>query len=641
MTDQKDTNVVVDIAATTTTTTGIDTASITTTEYYYNGVGSDDQSQEDNDGKISIVKVTGDGRSVLLELREQIKTILPTVIGFLTDKIPWVISIHMAAGLGSKELDAIALGTTISNVMGLSFSIGLSSALTTLTGQARGDLMARKGMIDRALDRDDTIAVDEEEYPLVLKGRVDEKDVTGNSRDGGNNDHDDESPVDTVSTKRSETKTRTQGTNQNSSTTAATQLQPMVYLIRGLFVQFVLLLPTGIWWVGFGTESTLVALGQGPELAAQTSYILKILFASLVGYAINWTLVSWLRAMEIADTPAYSSTAAMVLHLPCNLLFLRVFRMGQAGIAWAIVVNRWVPLLCTSFITFAVPSGRRRLLEVMEARNIGRFTLFGSWTTLWAETKTAVASCSGLFQYLWLAVPAIVVISEWWASETSIFFSGWLHPNASVALDSMTIYQGINTFFFMLPAGTSVAVSARVGRFLGAGQSSRASLASSVGVGTAAVASLVSGLFLYFLPHTLFPSFFTPDSAVIQEASKTIPLLSCYVFADGIQTALNGIIRGCGRQCVTMPIVVVAYWVVGVPLAYYLAFVRNGGALCGGVDEDGNADDSDDPFCGVVGLVTGMTVGTWVHMLLLGGVLVCTTDWEYEAQKAKHRLEKG
>jgi hypothetical protein len=40
-------------------------------------------------------------------------------------------------------------------------------------------------------------------------------------------------------------------------------------------------------------------------------------------------------------------------------------------------------------------------------------------------------------------------------------------------------------------------------------------------------------------------------------------------------------------------------------------------------------------------LVTGMTVGTWVHMLLLGAVVVGTTNWEAEAKKAKERVGVG
>jgi len=43
-------------------------------------------------------------------------------------------------------------------------------------------------------------------------------------------------------------------------------------------------------------------------------------------------------------------------------------------------------------------------------------------------------------------------------------------------------------------------------------------------------------------------------------------------------------------------------------------------------------------FCGIVGLIGGTTTGTWVHMLLLALVVVCTTNWDVETQKAQERL---
>ena len=45
--------------------------------------------------------------------------------------------------IGSTELAAAALATTLCNVTGMSLSVGLGSAITTLTGQARGQLLAR------------------------------------------------------------------------------------------------------------------------------------------------------------------------------------------------------------------------------------------------------------------------------------------------------------------------------------------------------------------------------------------------------------------------------------------------------------------------------------------------------------------
>lgn len=224
-------------------------------------------------------------------------------------------------------------------------------------------------------------------------------------------------------------------------------------------------------------------------------------------------------------------------------------------------------------------------------------------------------------------MPGIIIISEWWASEISIFLSGGLAPSPELALGGMTLYQSLNTFCFMFLVACSVAGSTRVSYLLGVEKPSEARFAAFTSILSAGVVSGIIGCILFFTPHTLFPSLFAPgETELIAETSRSIPLLAVYVFADGIQSAFNGIIKGCGRQVVTMLIVVIAYWIVGVPLAYYIAFGRHAGYMC------------DKYFCGDVGLVTGMTVGTWVHMVLLGIVVIGTIDWAKEARKAKARL---
>ena len=86
-------------------------------------------------------------RRVISEVGEQSKTSLPSMLGMLLYKVPWLISLRFVGKLGSEELAAAALATTLCNVTGMSLSVGLSSAMTTLTAQARGDLMAKKRAI--------------------------------------------------------------------------------------------------------------------------------------------------------------------------------------------------------------------------------------------------------------------------------------------------------------------------------------------------------------------------------------------------------------------------------------------------------------------------------------------------------------
>lgn len=528
---------------------------------------------------------------LLREIREQSRTSLPSMLGMMLYKIPWLLSLRFVGNLGSSELAAAALATTLCNVTGMSISVGLSSALTTLTGHARGDLMARRA---------DNLTIQQQQ-----PHHCDEK----------KHSEDDALLMAPLFNPEYGSATSQQLTEEE------TPLLPLTILYRGLFIQLALVIPVGLCWL-YGIKPVLLALGQGQVLSEMTEKYLRILTPGLWSYSINWTLTAWLQAIEMADIPAYAASVGLIMHIPFNMLFIHGFGWGYLGVAVATVMFQLIQPVVMLFYLFETRRGTARLLENVVADAVGRTRL-----SFWNEAKLAVFCQSGIRQYLALALPGIIIISEWWASEITIFLSGRMTPVPALALSGMTIYQSLNTSCFMFPVGISIAGSTRVGNFLGSGDVSGADFSAKISVLSAAVLSAIMGSILYFTPHTVFPSFFSPDEEVILEASRTIPFLAIYVFADGIQVALNGVIKGCGRQCITMPVVVIAYWVVGVPLAYYSAFVlHNGEMFC------------EDYLCGIPGLVFGMTTGTWVHMILLLIIVIFTTNWSVQATRAKERL---
>mmetsp|Transcript_12853 Transcript_12853/g.32370 ORF Transcript_12853/g.32370 Transcript_12853/m.32370 type:complete len:618 (-) Transcript_12853:1124-2977(-) len=517
------------------------------------------------------------------EIIEQSKTFLPALQSMVLSKIPWFITLRILGEMDGDgvELAAAALATTLCNVTGMSLCVGFSFALSTLAGQAKGEMVSRASNAKESTTLQSAASDDDESMPNT----------------------------------------------------------PIVFLLRGLLIQVMLVLPVGIWWL-FGIEDFLIQLGQTPELATNAAIYLKILAPSLWIYSVQWTSTAWTQSIGMADVPATAALIGLVLHIPFNILFCYVLGMGYLGCAYAAVMFQAVQ--CTYILSylFLYPKGRQRVLESTGGTAIGRTTL-----TLLKELKIAGGSLRAFLDYLGLALPGIVIISEWWASETAIFLSGRLSPNPQTTLAAMTIYQSINGFSFMIPSGFSIAGTARVGNLLGAGNSSGAALAGKVSVGLCAVCSAIVGVILYALPHGFFPSLFVSaneNRAIIDQTAATIPMLAFYVFADGVQTGFNGIIKGCGRQRIVVPIVVVAYWVIGVPLAYYFGLHRSGGddTVCAHIAADGSFDPSQPGLllCGDVGLVAGMTAGTWCHMLLLAVVVICTTDWKQEAYKAKQRV---
>lgn len=516
-------------------------------------------------------------RNFWSEVKVQSQTAVPTVLSNLLYRIPWLISLRFVGNIGSQELAAAALATTLCNVTGMSLSVGLSFALSTLAGQARGDCLSQN-------------------YTDETKSTA-------------------EASVVSVETDSLLSDKKKQSNRQPVLT--------LLYLYRGLFIQLLFVIPVGVWWL-CGIESTLLALGQGPVLSQMTDQYLRILTPGLWSFSINMTLTTWLQAIGLADIPAYAAAVGLALHIPLNLLFVSIY--GYLGVASATVCFQLVqPVLILSYL-LGTSHGRSRVLKHCGAGLVNRddkVSLFSGGV----ELKLAVKSLSGICSYLGLALPGIIVISEWWASEVTIFLAGRLAPNPDFALSGMSIYQCINSFCFMIPVGCSVATATRVATLLGQGRPNEAEFSGYVGVACAALLSFGTGSILWWTPHTTFPSLFTPDPNVIQQASQTLPLLAFYVFADGVQTTLNGILKGCGRQRIAMPIVVVAYWIVGVPLAYHLTFVRNDGFMC-----------QDDFYCGIRGLVTGMTTGTWIHLILMAMAVLGTTRWPLEARRAQERL---
>jgi MATE family multidrug resistance protein len=230
-----------------------------------------DQSKASNDATPH-----GSNVGIFDEISEQMATALPTLQSMVLTKLPWLISIRFVGGLGTNELAAAALATTLCNVTGLSFSVGLSSALTTLSGQAKGNLLAR-------------------------------------GRQNGKND-----------------------LESCDSENNQEPLTPLVYLFRGLVIQLAIVIPIGMWWIN-GTESSLISLGQEDTIANMTDAYLRILAPGLWSYSISWTLTAWVQSIGMADVPVYAAILGLAVHIPLNWFFIDYIHLGYLGCAVATV----------------------------------------------------------------------------------------------------------------------------------------------------------------------------------------------------------------------------------------------------------------------------------------------------------------
>lgn len=134
------------------------------------------------------------------------------------------------------------------------------------------------------------------------------------------------------------------------------------------------------------------------------------------------------------------------------------------------------------------------------------------------------------------------------------------------------------SFTFMVPLGISNAASVRVGQALG-----RSAIEEARAAGWASIA-LAAGVMLCFatIMWTAAPAIagiFTRDAVVIAAAVPLLWVAACFQLFDGLQIAATGALRGAGSTRAALVAQLLGYWVLGLPVAWWMAFGRHMGAL--------------------------------------------------------------
>ena len=124
---------------------------------------------------------------------------------------------------------------------------------------------------------------------------------------------------------------------------------------------------------------------------------------------------------------------------------------------------------------------------------------------------------------------------------------------------------------FMIPMGIGFATTVRVGFFAGAGQHANARFAGFAGMAMgSANAAFNAMLMLVF--GGLIASLYTQDAGIAAEAVRFLALGAAFQLADGLQATANGALRGLHDTRLPMAITLASYWLVGLPVAWWLCF---------------------------------------------------------------------
>ncbi|URD81943.1 Multidrug and toxin extrusion protein [Musa troglodytarum] len=358
-------------------------------------------------------------------------------------------------------------------------------------------------------------------------------------------------------------------------------------LQRTILLLLLAAVPIAVLWVNLGP--ILVALGQDPAItAAAATYCLHSL-PDLLTNALLQPLRVFLRSQGITRPMAACTAAAVLLHIPLNILLVFVLRLGVPGVALAAVVtNLNMALFLLAYL---------RLSRACELSWRG-------WSRL---------ALRGLSPVLRLALPSCVgVCLEWWWYEIMTVLAGYLpDPTSCVAATAVLIQT--TSLMYTVPMSLAACVSTRVGNELGAGRPKRAKMAALVALGCAAVIGVINVVWTTAFREQ-WAKLFTADASVLRLAAAALPLVGLCELGNCPQTTGCGVLRGTARPAVGARINLLSFYLVGTPVAVGLAFQLR---------------------VGFGGLWYGLFTAQAVCVVLVLAVVLLKTDWEVEALRAK------
>lgn len=303
--------------------------------------------------------------------------------------------------------------------------------------------------------------------------------------------------------------------------------------------------------ISWNAAPILELMGQKPHVAAiagdytrAMSYglIANLWFSVLRAFcdAVSRTRV----AMVISFLAVFVNIAADYTLIYGNFGFPE---FGAAGAGYATAIVRWVMLGLMVLYLIRTPEFRR--YPFFQAGRRPRWEYIRKILRLGLPIGTTHSMEHGFFGLASLLMGTI----------------------STVALAAHQVSIILAALAFMVPMGVSFAVTTRVGQAVGRKQPRQAALAGWVGIAVGALCMCCTATVFTLFPGEL-ATIFTEDPEVVAYSAGLLVLAGVFQISDGIQVVSIGALRGLKDTTRPMVTNLIAYWLIGLPCGWFLAF---------------------------------------------------------------------
>ena len=313
----------------------------------------------------------------------------------------------------------------------------------------------------------------------------------------------------------------------------------------------------------FFSGAILQLLGQEPNLSNMAENYLRFVCISIFPALIIMVLRSYLSALDRAQIILGIAFLSLLLNTGLNwiLIFgnLGLPEMGLIGAAIASAITQIITVLI--FILYITRHTYLRQYQILKRLYRIDWDIFGTVFNLgWPFGFTMLAEV-GLF------------------AGTAIIF-GLI---GTIPLAAHGIALQVVSLSFMFHLGLSQATTVRVGYYIGKHDFDNLKQVVTIALLLSLFVVLVTMLVFLVLPDSILGLFISPDDsakdAIIAVGVSLLFIASIFQIFDAGQVMMLGALRGFQDTKIPMLIAAFGYWLVGLPMCYYLGVYLNYGGI--------------------------------------------------------------
>lgn len=295
----------------------------------------------------------------------------------------------------------------------------------------------------------------------------------------------------------------------------------------------------------------LYQMGQDPSVVDLSIDFITYLIVSLFPALLFQAYKQFTDGIGKTQIGMYVMLVAIVTNIAGNIIFINGLfgfpTMGLNGSGLATLLSRILTAILMMIYVHKHPQFQKYFAE--------------RW---WRAVE------KGQLQKIFrLGIPnGLTYIFEVGAFTFSSIMMGWL---GAAALAAHQIALNIATISFLVTVGIGTAGSIRVAFEISQGRCNGAHLAGRVAILLGTSYMLFSTLLVFSFREKL-AQIYTTDPEVIHFTILFLGVAAAFQFFDGIQAVAVGVLRGMQDTKLPSILAFIAYWLIGLPLGYSLAF---------------------------------------------------------------------